>query len=99
MTDHHSYFQSLISRLLSGELARTDAASEVSGSIGIDDIAGGRESLITNCEWALRHAALPEFGTSQREFAYLLACLRGEQTFSESGRDAAIRAQGATDEA
>ena len=99
MSVYHSYFESLISRLLSGDLSRADAAAAVSDSIGIDDIAGGRESLLTNCEWALRHAAIRRFWTSDGEFAYLLACLRGEHSFSESGRDAAIAAHGASDEA
>jgi len=94
MADHHSYFQNMISRLLSGELSRLDAAAAVSDSIGIDEISGDRQSLITNCEWALRHAALPAFETTEQEFVYLLACLQGEQTFSESGRDAAIRSHG-----
>ena len=92
MTDYHNYFESLIARVLSGELSRADAAAHVAGTIHIDEIGGGPQSLLTNCEWSLRHAAIPHYFTTEREFAYLLACLRGELSFSQSGQNAAIHA-------
>jgi len=89
MTDYNAYFLDLISKLLSGQISRADAAT-AAGQIGMDEIEGGAASLLTNCEWALRHANEPDFYTSEQEFGYLLACLQGRADFSVLDRDAAI---------
>jgi hypothetical protein len=73
-------------------VSRADAAAHIAGTIHIDEIEGGPESLLTNCGWALRHAAIPHYFTTEREFAYLLVCLRGELSFSQWGKNAAIHA-------
>jgi len=88
--NYNAYFLELISKLLSQELSREDVASLMSSNVGIDSVPSDSQSLLTNCEWALRHANEKEFYTTIGEFVYLKSCLTGEQTFSCSGRDASI---------
>jgi hypothetical protein len=88
--NYHALFEKLISEVLSGELTRKDASAMVASKIGVDAISGGNESLLVNCEWALRHLNEPGYYTGDSELFYLQSCLRGEIMFSVPGRDAAI---------
>ena len=92
MPDHRALFEQLIAGVLSGEVSRPTAAAEVSALVGKDDLAGGDESLLVSCEWALRHAAEPGYFTSEGEFRYLLACLQGFASYSAAGRNASVGA-------
>jgi hypothetical protein len=88
--NYNTYFLELISKLLAQELSRLEVSSLMSANIGIDDISGDSESLLKNCEWALRHANEKDYYTTIGEFVYLKSCLSGEKKFSCSARDASI---------
>ena len=88
--NYNAYFLELISKFLSQELSREDIATLMSKNVGIDSVPGEGESLLVNCEWALRHVNEEGFYTTLGELVYLKSCLTGEQTFSCAGRDASI---------
>lgn len=86
----NEYFRTTVEGIINGTVSRSEAASSVVENIGIDEISGGNEKLLVQCEWALRHANEPDYYTSGNEFKYLLSCLKNEQRYAPENRDKAI---------
>lgn len=88
--NYEEYFEELISGFLAGSFDKEYVSSKLSADIGIDEIKGDETSLLTNCEWALRHINEKDYYTTESELKYYLSCLKGEQAFSLKTRDMAM---------
>ena len=86
--NYRDLYFSLISRFLLGSMSREEIAAVVADQVPIDVAYDERErELLTNCEWAIRHATEADFYTTEKEFVYYESCLRGAEVFSAANRD------------